>query len=184
MLSSSSASSAIAPLRLPAFPRHFAPAPTGSMMISSHFPHPLFPDIIHFSPPIYDLLARTFLFCYVWYHPSPTPIIYDLVALFSSVIPNIVHFSRRFITSSRLRRPLFLDVIHFSPPIYDLLARTFLSCYIRISSISLPDHLLSRRTFLILFNGYHLFLTPILDLLALSSSVISGYHPFLVPMIF
>lgn len=30
----------------------------------------------------------------------------------------------------------------------------------------------------------HPFLTPILDLLALSSSVISGYHPFLVPMIF
>jgi hypothetical protein len=105
------------------------------MTISSHFPHPFFPDIIHFSPPIYDLLARTFL----WYHPSVNPI-YDLVVLLSSVIPNIVQFSRRSITSSRLRRPLFLDVIHFSPPIYDLLARTFLSCYIRISSISLPDH--------------------------------------------
>ncbi len=124
------------------FPALLHPPPTGSMMISSHFLHPLFPDIIHFSPPIYDLLlARTFLFCYVWYHPSLTPI-YNFVVLLSSVIPNIVHFSRRSIASLRAFVVRYFWMSSISHPrSYDLLARTFLFCYIQISSISQPDHL-------------------------------------------
>jgi hypothetical protein len=48
------------------------------------------------------------------YHPSLSPIIYYLVALFSSFLTGIIYFSPLSLTCSHFPRPLFLDIIPFS----------------------------------------------------------------------